>query len=105
MNINIHNSWRKKLINEFEQPYFRNLEAFVKNEYSSTTCCPPVDLIFSAFDLCHFDDVKVVIIGQDPYPDPKHAHGLAFSSLDATIPESLKIIYSCFYCFSISNGI
>ncbi|MEH6535995.1 MAG: uracil-DNA glycosylase [Psychroserpens sp.] len=94
MNINIHNSWRKKLINEFEQPYFRNLEAFVKNEYSSTTCCPPVDLIFSAFDLCHFDDVKVVIIGQDPYHGIGQANGLSFSVADGiSQPPSLINIF------------
>lgn len=82
MNVNIHPSWKSKLQSEFEKPYFKNLVAFVKTEYSSTTCYPPGKQIFSAFNHCPFDDIKVVIIGQDPYHGVGQANGLCFSVAD-----------------------
>jgi len=85
MNVNIHNSWKVKLENEFEKPYFKDLVEFVKHEYSSGICFPPGSQIFSAFDLCHFEDVKVVIIGQDPYHDNGQANGLCFSVSDVNL--------------------
>ncbi|MFM1932697.1 MAG: hypothetical protein RL226_2000, partial [Bacteroidota bacterium] len=72
------------LADEFEAPYFAELSAFVKQEYASTRCFPPARLIFNAFDLCPIDQVKVVILGQDPYIRPGQAHGLAFS-----VPEGM----------------
>jgi len=94
MNVNIHNSWKVKLENEFEKPYFKDLVEFVKHEYSSGICFPPGSQIFSAFDLCHFEDVKVVIIGQDPYHDNGQANGLCFSVSDAIKhPPSLINIF------------
>ena len=79
MDVNIHESWKIHLQNEFEKPYFKELTNFVKSEYSSGVCYPKGSQIFSAFEHCHFDDVKVVIIGQDPYHGPGQAHGLCFS--------------------------
>ncbi|WP_455170371.1 uracil-DNA glycosylase [Aegicerativicinus sediminis] len=79
MNVEIHPSWKNILNDEFEKPYFSELVAFVKNEYQQHTCYPPGKKIFNALDLCPFDKVKVVIIGQDPYHGPNQAHGLCFS--------------------------
>ncbi|WP_228851498.1 uracil-DNA glycosylase [Aegicerativicinus sediminis] len=79
MNVEIHPSWKNILNDEFEKPYFSELVAFVKNEYQHHTCYPPGKKIFNALDLCPFDKVKVVIIGQDPYHGPNQAHGLCFS--------------------------
>lgn len=79
MNVNIHDSWKSILNDEFEKPYFKNLINFVKKEYSSNTCYPPGKDIFAAFDHCPFNEVKVVIIGQDPYHGPGQANGLCFS--------------------------
>ena len=79
MDVNIHESWKIHLQNEFEKPYFKELTNFVKSEYSSGVCYPKGSQIFSAFEHCHFDDVKVVIIGQDPYHGQGQAHGLCFS--------------------------
>ena len=67
MDVNIDSSWRPYLNEEFKKPYFERLTQFVKNEYKNYACYPPGKLIFSAFDNCKFDDLKVVIIGQDPY--------------------------------------
>ncbi len=79
---------------EFEKPYFKNLTVFVRGEYSRKTVFPPGGLIFNAFDICPFDKVKAVIIGQDPYHGPGQAHGLCFSVRDGIeIPPSLKNIY------------
>jgi uracil-DNA glycosylase len=94
MNITIHESWKEKLDKEFEKPYFKALARFVKQEYNSTTCFPPASKIFSAFDYCPFDDVKVVIIGQDPYHGEGQANGLCFSVADGTShPPSLVNIF------------
>ena len=79
---------------EFEQPYFKQLTDFVRLEYSRTTCYPPARLIFNAFDLCPFDEVKVVLIGQDPYHGPGQAMGLCFSVNDGIqFPPSLVNIF------------
>lgn len=94
MQVNIEPSWNAVLKDEFEKPYFKNLTDFVKNEYSQNTCYPPGKKIFSAFDHCPFDKVKVVIIGQDPYHGPGQANGLCFSVSDGIpFPPSLQNIF------------
>lgn len=94
MTIRIDPSWYQVLEPEFQKPYFQNLRDFVKNEYQSSTIYPPGKLIFNAFDTTPFDDVKVVILGQDPYHGTNQANGLAFSvSEDIAIPPSLQNIY------------
>ena len=94
MNVQIEESWKKYLQGEFEQPYFAQLTEWVRQEYQSTTCYPPGRLIFNAFNLCPFDKVKVVIIGQDPYHEPGQAHGLSFSVCDGVaFPPSLQNIF------------
>ena len=82
MNVKIEPSWHEHLQQEFEQPYFAQLTDFVRQEYTTQTCYPPGSLIFNAFNLCPFDKVKVVIIGQDPYHEPRQAQGLRFSVAD-----------------------
>ncbi|HLE73565.1 MAG TPA: uracil-DNA glycosylase, partial [Anaerolineales bacterium] len=77
--VKIEPSWKEKLAEEFEKPYFQQLAAFVREEYQKYTIYPPGGRIFNAFDSCPFDQVKVVILGQDPYHGPKQANGLAFS--------------------------
>ena len=79
MNVDIHPSWKAVLAEEFEKAYFKDLVRFVKTEYTQHTCYPKGADIFKAFDLCSFDEVKVVILGQDPYHGPGQAHGLCFS--------------------------
>ena len=87
-------SWKAHLAEEFEKPYFVQLTDAVRKEYSQTVCYPPARLVFNAFDLCPFDKVKVVIIGQDPYHEPGQAHGLSFSVLDGVqFPPSLQNIF------------
>lgn len=94
MDVQIEESWKQHIGEEFEKPYFTNLIEFVRNEYKSTTCYPPGRLIFNAFNLCPFDKVKVVIIGQDPYHEPGQAHGLCFSVNDGVaFPPSLVNIF------------
>lgn len=94
MNVNIEASWKDVLKDEFEQPYFKKLSAFVKHEYSTSTCFPKRNEIFSAFNHCSFDDVKVVIIGQDPYHGVNQANGLCFSVHDGIRhPPSLINIF------------
>ena len=94
MNVKIEESWRQHIGNEFEKQYFINLTNFVRQEYATTTCYPPGKLIFNAFNLCPFDKVKVVIIGQDPYHEPGQAHGLSFSVCDGVpFPPSLQNIF------------
>jgi len=94
MNLNIAKSWKPVLAEELTKEYFQNLISFVKEEYSSHEIFPPVDQIFNAFDRCSPDNLKVVIIGQDPYHTPGAAHGLCFSVPDgAKIPPSLRNIY------------
>ncbi len=92
--VKIDPSWKTRLTAEFEKPYFHQLIDFVKSEYKSTTVYPPGNEIFHAFDACHFDDVKVVIIGQDPYHGPGQANGLCFSVHDGVkMPPSLLNIF------------
>ena len=79
MNVQIEESWKAHLQPEFEKDYFRTLTDFVRDEYGKYAIYPPGKLIFNAFNLCPFDKVKVVIIGQDPYHGPGQAHGLSFS--------------------------
>ena len=79
MQVKIHKSWNSVLVKEFEQPYFESLVNFVKSEYATQACYPPGKNIFAAFDHSHFDQTKVVIIGQDPYHGPRQANGLCFS--------------------------
>ena len=94
MNVQIEESWKKHLTTEFDKPYFIALTDFVRNEYKSGTIYPPGKLIFNAFNLCPFDKVKVVIIGQDPYHGPEQAHGLCFSVNDGVpFPPSLVNIF------------
>lgn len=94
MKVRIDETWRARLQPEFDKPYFESLTDFVRTEYHNGTVYPPGKLIFNAFDLCPFDQVKVVIIGQDPYHEPGQAQGLAFSVPDGVrIPPSLVNIY------------
>ncbi len=94
MTVNIEPSWYLKLKDEFEKPYFAKLVEFVKSEYAQTRVFPPGKLIFNAFDKCPFDQVKVVILGQDPYHGPGQAHGLCFSVPDGIeFPPSLQNIF------------
>ena len=94
MDVKIEKSWKQQLQGEFEKPYFRQLTDAVRVEYQSGTCYPPGSLIFNAFNLCPFDKVKVVIIGQDPYHEPRQAHGLSFSVQDGVpFPPSLQNIF------------
>ena len=86
--------WRSQLQNETSKPYFKRLEQFIENERKSHTIYPPQEKIFSAFNLCPLENVKVVIIGQDPYHGPNQAHGLAFSVQPPTPPPpSLNNIF------------
>lgn len=94
MDVKIEASWKEHLCQEFEKPYFEQLTAVVRQEYMKSTCYPPGKLIFNAFNLCPFDKVKVVIIGQDPYHEPGQAHGLSFSVQDGVqFPPSLQNIF------------
>lgn len=94
MNVKINDSWAERLGNEFAKPYFSQLTDFVRHEYATTTCYPPGRLIFNAFNLCPFDSVKVVIIGQDPYHEAGQAMGLSFSVPDGVaMPPSLQNIF------------
>ena len=77
--VKIEPSWGKHLATEFDKPYFGQLTEQVREEYRRETCFPPGRLVFNAFNLCPFDKVKVVIIGQDPYHEPGQAMGLSFS--------------------------
>lgn len=92
--VNIEPSWRAVLSDEFAKPYFGELVRFVHAEYSAGPCYPPGPLIFNAFDSTPFDQVKVVILGQDPYHGPGQAHGLCFSVNDGVdFPPSLRNIF------------
>ena len=94
MEVKIEASWKEKLRDEFGKEYFVSLTDFVRKEYASTRVFPPGNLIFNAFNLCPFDRVKVVIIGQDPYHNIGQAHGLCFSVTDGTeFPPSLVNIF------------
>lgn len=94
MDVKIEESWRRHIGAEFDKQYFIDLTKFVRDEYTHHTCYPPGKYIFNAFNLCPFDSVKVVIIGQDPYHEPGQAHGLSFSVADGVpMPPSLVNIF------------
>lgn len=94
MNVQIAPSWKKELKAEFEKDYFVKLTEFIRNDFQNHSIYPPGKLIFNAFDKCSFDEVKVVIIGQDPYHGAGQANGLSFSvNEDVKIPPSLKNIF------------
>jgi uracil-DNA glycosylase len=94
MDVRIEESWKPVLAEEFGKSYFSELTSFVRNEYKSQTIYPPAKLIFNAFDQCPFDQLKVVILGQDPYHGPGQAHGLCFSVNDGIdFPPSLRNIF------------
>jgi uracil-DNA glycosylase len=94
MEVAIEPSWKEVLKDEFEKPYFKDLTAFVKEEYASASVYPHPKSIFNAFTLTPFDQVKVVILGQDPYHGPKQAHGLSFSVTEGVRnPPSLQNMF------------
>lgn len=92
--VRIESSWKQRLLTEFEKPYFHELMAFVKDEFNTGLMYPPAKSIFAAFDACPFDEVKVVILGQDPYHGQGQANGLAFSVAEGIKhPPSLRNIF------------
>jgi len=94
MDVKIEEGWKAVLADEFEKPYFEKLTGFVRDEYRSNTIYPPARLIFNAFDQCPFEQLKVVILGQDPYHGPGQAHGLCFSVNEGIdFPPSLRNIF------------
>lgn len=95
MDVRIEPGWKAALASEFQQPYFRELTDRVREEYRSPTpVFPPAQRIFAAFDSCPFEQVKVVIIGQDPYHGPRQANGLCFSvPPGVALPPSLLNIF------------
>lgn len=94
MDVRIEESWKKRLSEEFEQPYFTELTSFVRQEYATRQIFPPGKLIFHAFEQSPFDLTKVVILGQDPYHGPGQAHGLCFSVPEGIdFPPSLQNIF------------
>ena len=94
MIVRIDPSWQRVLQTEFDKPYFELLTQYVRQQYKTCRCYPPAGLIFNAFDSCPFDQVRVVIIGQDPYHEPGQAMGLSFSVPEGVqIPPSLMNIY------------
>ena len=94
MDLALDTSWKEVLKNEFDENYFKNLIEFVQNEYNTKTIYPPQSEIFAAFHYTDFEDVKVVILGQDPYHGEGQANGLSFSVADGVkLPPSLRNIY------------
>ena len=94
MLLNLASAWKKVLSDEFEKPYFKKLNGFIEREYQATKCFPPESEIFAAFDYCSLDNLKVVIIGQDPYHGLGQANGLCFSVNDGVkFPPSLINIF------------
>jgi uracil-DNA glycosylase len=92
--IKIETSWKKTLENEFEKPYFAELVKFVRDEYKNAAVYPPPKFIFHAFELCPFNKVRAVILGQDPYHGAGQARGLCFSVPEnIAVPPSLQNIY------------
>jgi len=85
MRVQIHPGWEKVLTTSFSKLYFQELMSFVDAEYAETVCYPPKSMLFEAFNRCKFQEIKVVIIGQDPYHGPNQAHGLSFS-----VPDGVK---------------
>lgn len=94
MDVKIEAGWKAQLEQEFKKEYFLKLSEFVHNEYNTAKIFPPGKLIFNAFDQCTFNNLKVVILGQDPYHGPGQAHGLCFSVNDGIkFPPSLRNIF------------
>jgi uracil-DNA glycosylase len=94
MDVKIHESWKRVLADEFASPYFAKLAQFVRDAYAHGIVYPPGRFIFEAFNRTPFDKVKVVILGQDPYHNPRQAHGLCFSVQPGVeLPPSLVNIY------------
>jgi len=94
MDVRIADDWKEHLDEEFSKDYFQDLVNFVKDEYGKHTIFPPGNLIFNAFEQCKWDDLKLVIIGQDPYHGPGQAHGLCFSvNHGVEFPPSLRNIF------------
>ncbi len=94
MQVKIHPSWQRVLQSEFEQPYFAALSEFVHSEYRTARCYPPARLVFRAFNATPFEQVRVVLLGQDPYHGPGQAEGLCFSVPDGIAhPPSLQNIF------------
>ncbi|HCE12073.1 MAG TPA: uracil-DNA glycosylase, partial [Enterococcus sp.] len=94
MNQSLPQDWQERLAASFAQPYYQELQQFLDNEYETHTVYPPRDQIFAALQYTPFEQVKVVILGQDPYHGPKQAHGLAFSVQPGVkLPPSLRNIY------------
>lgn len=92
--IKLNNNWDSLLKDEWNKPYYKDLEKFLEDEYQKSNIYPNKEDIFNAFRLTDYKDVKVVIIGQDPYHEPNQAHGLAFSVLEGVkLPKSLQNIY------------
>ena len=109
MQVKIEESWRSQLQEEFDKPYFARLAAFVREEYRTQRVCPVNGDLFRVFNLCPFDRVRVVILGQDPYHNVGQAHGLCFSvKPDVEIPPSLVNIYQELHddlgCYIPDNG-
>lgn len=93
--VHLGNKWDEILADEFKKEYYLNLREFLKREYSRYTVFPPMNDIFNALRYADYDNIKAVIIGQDPYHQPNQAHGLAFSvKKGCPIPPSLKNIYA-----------
>lgn len=94
MDVKIEPTWKQQLGAEFDKPYFATLAEQVRQAYRMGPCFPPKKLVFNAFNLCPFDEVKVVIMGQDPYHEPGQAMGLSFSVPEGVaIPPSLQNIF------------
>ncbi len=91
MNVQLHPSWKEALQPEFGKNYFKSLVRFVKEEYTNYSCYPAGRDIFAAFDSCPLDEVRIVILGQDPYHGPKQANGLCFSVNDG-IPHPPSLV-------------
>ena len=91
MSVKINESWKKLLDSEFNSEYFKNLISFIKEDYSKTTCYPKGSQIFNAFDFCPINDLKVVVIGQDPYHGVDQANGLCFS-VNKGVPHPPSLI-------------
>ena len=105
----ITNDWKDALSDEFKKDYYKKLYTFVKDEYSRCVVYPPADDIFNAFHFTPLKDVKVLILGQDPYHEVNQAHGLSFSVLPGNpIPKSLQNIYKELHedldCYIPNNG-
>lgn len=109
MEKNLSEAWRRLLAQEFDKPYYKNLDRFIQAEYDRNLIFPPKDEIFSAFSYVLPEQVKVLVIGQDPYHDEQQAHGLAFSVRPGNkIPPSLLNIFkelkTDLGCYIPNNG-